>query len=223
MAINPRAFSGVPPLNVTHTYMPAGRASGSSYPESADFKARRRKGFGLKMSHNFPSYAECPTVLRQLEGNCGPVAVWMVLRHFRKTANSQHIIRACRHTRKNGTFTIALAVALRESGLHVEFHSDRDLHQHRLEREMYRRAKTLGIAVRGALTVQKLTAALRSGRIAVVYFNADERTGHFSPLTSVRRGRLILPNTERGSMLIDEFETKWNGPDICRQCILVSP
>jgi hypothetical protein len=146
----------------------------------------------------------------------------MVLRYFRKRTNVHGIIQQCRHTKKHGTFTIALAVALREHGLNVEFHSDRDPKPQRIERQMYRRAKILGIALCAAIPIEQLTAKIRDGKVAIVYFDTDEHYGHFSPLTAIHKGRLILPYTDCGSMSIDEFDAKWKRPGVCRQCIIVS-
>jgi hypothetical protein len=87
---------------------------------------------------------------------------------------------------------------------------------------MYGTARALGIEVLPALTTAELTDAFHFGRVALVYLDSDEDTGHFSPLIAVQNSRAILPNTDRGSMPIGEFETKWSALGICRQCILIS-
>jgi hypothetical protein len=148
--------------------------------------------------------------------------MWMVLRHFRKRTSARQIIRRCRHTKKTGTFTIAMAVALRESGLQVEFHTDRDADPRPIERQLYTRAKQLNIQVCDPLTIEQLAARIRGRTIAIVYYDTDEHNGHFSPLIAFRNSRLILPYSDCGSMQIAEFEAKWSAPKICRQCIIIS-
>ena len=170
----------------------------------------------------FPGYDEAPRALLALDGNCGPTSVWLLLRYFRRRPSSQRIIRSCRYTKRHGTFTIGLAVALREHGLRVNFHTEDDPDPMPIERRLYKTAEKAGVVLGEALRVDELLDRVRSGRIAIVCFNTDEGHGHFTPLTGVRGRRLVLPYTEQGSMGILDFERRWTAPGICRQCVLTA-
>jgi hypothetical protein len=170
------------------------------------------------VSNQFPSYYQAPMALLALDGNCGPICVWGMLRHFHKRRSSERIIRLCRHTKRHGTFLIALAVALREHGLRVQFYTEEDPAPTPLERRLYKAAAKLGIEVGEALPLNELLARIRGGEVALVSFDVDAENSHYSPLIRVSRGHLILPYTERGRMRIEEFEERWAAPGICRQC-----
>jgi len=170
----------------------------------------------------FPDPAEAPLTLLGLDGNCGPVSVWLLLRYFRSRTSSERLIRLCRYTRRHGAFTIALAVALREHGLKVGFHTERDPDPKPMERRLYPTAERKGVVLGDALKIGELVDRIRAGEVAIVYFNTDENTGHFTPLIGVSRNRLILPNTDLGFMSIPEFEARWSAPGICRQCVFAA-
>lgn len=170
----------------------------------------------------FPSYYEAPAALLALDGNCGPLSVWLLLRHFRKRTSSERIIRLCRYTKRHGTFTIALAVALREHGLKVSFHTEEDPTPMPVERRLYRTAERSGVVMGKALQVDELVPRIRQGEVAVVCFNTAAGDGHFSPLIGIKRRHLVLPYTERGEMDVEEFERRWTAPGICRQCVFAS-
>ena len=170
----------------------------------------------------FPGYYEAPAALFALDGNCGPMSVWLLLRYFRKRTSSERIIRFCRYTKRHGTFTIALAVALREHGLKVNFRTEEDSAPMPVERRLYRTAEKLGVVMGKALQVDELLHRIRHGEIAIVCFNTDAGDGHFSPLIGVKRRHLVLPYTDRGEMDVDEFERRWAAPGICRQCVFAS-
>jgi hypothetical protein len=170
-----------------------------------------------------PSPWDAPRALLAAEGNCGLLSVWMVLKSYRRHTSSARILRACRHTKKYGTFTIALAVALREHGLEVRFHSEPDPSPRRIERAAYRVAAKAGVRLGPALRLQELLDRIGGHRTAIVYMEMPGGQGHFSPLLGVRDGLLVLPNTDEGMLPPDEFERRWTRPDILRQRILVVP
>ena len=165
---------------------------------------------------------EAPRVLLELDGNCGPMSVWLLLRYFRKRTSAERIIRLCRYTKRHGTFTIALALALKEQGLRVWFHTEEDPAPMRIERILSRMAERAGVGMGGPLQVDDLIHCVRGGAVGIVSFDTDEGTGHFSPIIGVRKRRLILPYTEQGSMDADEFEKKWAAPGICKQCLFAA-
>lgn len=172
--------------------------------------------------NRFPGYLDAPTSLLALEGNCGPISVWLVLRHLRMRTSSERIIRLCRYSRRHGTFTIALAVALREHGLKVDFHSEEDPFPMPIERQMYKIAQKSGIVLGNPLPVDELLGRIRGGEVAIVYFKTDNANGHFSPLIGIAGRRLVLPYTDMGAMDVEEFEERWTAPGFCRQCIFAT-
>jgi hypothetical protein len=172
------------------------------------------------VTNEFPGYYEAPLALFALEGNCGLMSVWLLLRHFHRRTSSERIIRLCRYSRRQGTFTIGLAIALREHGLRVTFHTDKDPAPMPIERRLYKTASKLGIVVEDALKVSEILDRVRCGEVAIVSFDTDDGDGHFSPLIGAKGRRLVLPYTENGIMDVEEFESRWTAPAICRQCIL---
>lgn len=167
----------------------------------------------------FPDYQHAPGALFSISGNCGPISVWLMLRHFRKRTSAERILRSCRYTKRYGTFTIALAIALHEHGLKVNFHTDEDPAPMPLERRLYKTAERSGMVVGPAIPIDELLHRIRKGEVAIVSFDTEAGIGHFSPLIGVKGRHLVLPYTEKGIMEIAEFERRWSAPGICRQCV----
>jgi hypothetical protein len=165
---------------------------------------------------------EAPVNLLRLAGNCGPISMWIVLRHFRKRPAVSRIIRECRHTSKVGCFTVGLAVALAKFGMKVSFHSDHDPDVQPLERQLYRQAGKLGVSVQPAIGLEQVVRQIKHGRAAIVSFEIEEGVGHFSPLVGIRRNRVLLPNTTEEVMDVKEFTRRWSKPGYLRQCVLAS-
>jgi hypothetical protein len=172
---------------------------------------------------HFPNHVEAPRALLGLEGNCGPLSVWLLLKHFRKRTSAGKLIRLCRHAKRHGTVTIGLAYALHLHGLRVEFHTENDAAPKPVERVLYRTAKRAGVTMGGPLDMDNLLCRVRDGEIGIVSYDEDDGTGHFSPVIGMRKNRLILPYSTEGSMEPDEFEMRWRAPGVCRQCLFASP
>lgn len=149
------------------------------------------------------------------------MSVWQVLRRFGRRVGVARIVRACRHTREDGCYGIALALALHEFGLRVAFHTDPDPAIEPREAECYKAARQLGLPISPALKLGELRRLVRR-RPAIVYLAGTDGGGHFSPLVGFRRGRAMLPYTEDMGLPIAEFEARWSGPGYPRQCMLVS-
>ncbi len=171
---------------------------------------------------NFPSIWSVPSKLLSLDGNCGPIAVWGVLRYFKKRISSRRIIKMCRHTQDHGSFTIALALALRERGLSVDFFTEPDKDPHPIERACYRRAGQLGIQINEAISLEAVLTKLTHRTIPILFFDTAERTGHFSPLTGIDGDNLILPYSQEGFLSKEEFSNRWNGKGVLKQCLVAS-
>ena|SRR5580693_4804335 len=174
------------------------------------------------MIGNFPSYWDAPSQLLSLNGCCGPVTAWGILKYFGKRPSSAKLIEACRYSKRHGTFMIALAVALGEAGLSVSQYSDHDPDPHLIERRCYKAASRLGIRVAPTKGLNALLTQIGSGSIAVVFYLAAEGNGHISPLLGVEGPNLVLPYSNGGLLPRREFVKRWNEPGIFRQCLVVS-
>jgi hypothetical protein len=170
----------------------------------------------------FPDRASAPPGLHAIDGNCGLLVAWGVLRHFRRPSSARELVRLCRYTKKHGVFAIALAVALRERGLRVTFHTDPDPAPKRIERICYARASALGVNVKRAIGLPSLLKSVRPNQIPVVLYDSPQGAGHFSPLLGRRRGKLLLPYDDDGGLDQRTFARRWSAPDVLRQCLIVA-
>ena len=173
------------------------------------------------MPASFPNLFDAPAKLWAVDGNCGLLAAWCVIKHYRRRTSADRLIRACGHTRRYGVFTIALATALREHGLDVTFHSQPDSDVKPLEQKFYRRAQDLQIPVLHPVSLPELLLHTSAGHVPIVFFDTPSGQGHFSPLLGERRGRLILPHSNSGDMSRKVFSTYWNAREVLRQCVII--
>ena len=174
------------------------------------------------MTTSFPTYFDAPLKLLQMESNCGLVTAWAILKYFRKRTSSAKLIELCRHTKKHGTFTIALAVALRQHGLKVSFFSEHDPNPNAIEKRCYRVAEKIGVDVQQAVSLDSLLLKISSRSLAVVLYDTPEGNGHLTPLLGIDENNLILPFSDEGSMSSQEFLTRWNKPEIYCQSLVAS-
>lgn len=171
----------------------------------------------------FPDWWEAPEELLEIDGHCGLLAAWAVLRSFGKSTEVSRLVRTCRYTKRYGVFTIDLAACLLEHGLDVSFHSEPDSEIGEFERRGYARAYRIGLQVRPALGLPGLLRERRRGRVPIVIYSTPLNAGHFSPLLSLRHGVLRLPLAEGGTMPENEFLTRWTAPGILRQAVIAGP
>lgn len=167
------------------------------------------------------SHHPIPRRLLQLEGNCGPISVWITLRHFRKCVAADRIIKACKHTKKYGSFTIALALALHRFGLKVVFYSEPDDDQKPIERIAYWQATKVGLERQPPLTPASLCQFVAEGKLVIVFIDTKNGEGHFSPIASIKRKRLYFVYGQDVSLPFHVFLDRWSAPGILRQCIVV--
>jgi len=181
----------------------------------------------LIASRVFPSILDAPDDLCELAhtgGGCGPLAAWLVLRHFGREVPSTEVLRACRFDPELGTFAIAIAVGLAECGLSVEFSTDTDPAPTPLEREMYDRAREIDLTISAGRTVAELRPLLDMGAIAILAYQLDWEVpyGHFSPLVAIAGTTAILSD-ERAPMEVAELEERRRAPGLFRQCVIAFP
>jgi hypothetical protein len=169
----------------------------------------------------FPAWWEAPDEILQIDGHCGLVAAWAVLRYFGKRVSVPKLIHVCRYTQRHGVFTVTLAAGLKAHGLSVAFHSDRDTDIGGFEKRCYGYANRLGVSPQPSVDVSYLLRERRRGRIPIVLFNTPEDNGHFSPLLGRRARMLQLPLAEKGEMSEAEFLIRWSEVGILKQCVIV--
>jgi hypothetical protein len=168
----------------------------------------------------FPEWWEAPGEIQELDGHCGIIAAWSVLRYFGMSDSVPKIISACRYTKRYGVFSVHLAAGLKELGLQVSFHSELDDHIGVFEKRGYARASRLGIPVSPPMELSAVLRQRRRGRIPIVLYDTPSGTGHFSPLLGVRGGLLRLPLAENGAMPSEKFLAAWSAPEILKQCVI---
>ena len=174
------------------------------------------------MIENFPDYWSAPNKLLQIDGCCGLITAWGTLKHFKKRVSSENLIKSCRYTRKHGTFTIALAIALCEQGLSVKFFSEPDLKPNAIEKRCYVVAQKIGVEVNNAISLEALLKQISPNQIAIVLYNTDSNYAHLTPLLGEKKDEIILPYADYGLMPKQEFLKRWNESEILKQCLLVS-
>lgn len=160
-----------------------------------------------------------PESLANLEANSGVFAVWMVLRHHGVQIDISELIQICRYD-EDGTYTIALAVALKKFGFDVSFHSDKDPNISPSERMSYKEANVLKIPTGPALSYQDIQATIQNGKMAIAYYDTLESIGNQSLIYSIDQNEIcFFDSFEPMSAAVFEKQRQVEG--ICRQAIVI--
>ncbi|MFI8124960.1 cysteine peptidase family C39 domain-containing protein [Acinetobacter sp. ABJ-A23_2] len=160
-----------------------------------------------------------PESLANLEANSGVFAVWMVLKHYGVQVDVAELIKVCRYE-QDGTYTIALAVALKKFGFDVSFHSDKDPNISPSERMSYKEAKVLKIPTGPALSYQDTQVAIQNGQMVIVYYDTLDGVGNQSLVYSIDSNEIcFFDSFEPMSAAVFENQRKAEG--ICRQAIVI--
>ncbi|NCI78670.1 cysteine peptidase family C39 domain-containing protein [Acinetobacter kanungonis] len=163
---------------------------------------------------------EIPDSLLNLEANCGVFAVWMLLQHHGVHVDMNELIKLCRHDHQDGTFTIALAVALKKIGFKVSFHTDPDPNIDRTERQSYSEAKALRIPIEPALSYAQIQSQIKQGKMVIVYYDTLDEVGNQSLVYSIDDQEIcFFDNFE--PMPAQVFEQQRKAEGICRQAIVI--
>lgn len=174
------------------------------------------------MIKNFPNYWSAPYRLLEIEGCCGLVTAWGVLKYFKKRTSSKRLIEACRYTKENGTFMISLAVALREHGLNIKFFSDNDPNPNPIEKLCYKIANPIGVQLNTSISIDALISQINPDSIPIVLYNTDENEGHITPLIGTEKNIIFLPYSHEEKMTKQEFIERWSEYGILKQCIVAN-
>ncbi|HFK9537433.1 TPA: cysteine peptidase family C39 domain-containing protein [Acinetobacter baumannii] len=160
-----------------------------------------------------------PESLANLEANCGLFAVWMVLQHHGVQIDVAELIKVCRYD-DEGTYTIALAVALKKLGFEVSFYSDHDPNISPSERMSYKEAKILKIPTGPALSYQDIQTETHNGKMVIVYYDTLEGVGNQSLIYSIDQNEIcFFDSFEPMSAAVFENQRKAEG--ICRQAVVI--
>jgi hypothetical protein len=170
---------------------------------------------------DFPKASQAPRIIQALDAPCGPLAAWGVLQHFHRWTSAKRLIKSCGHSRNHGVFAIALAVALHEHSVYVEFYSEPDPTPHPLETLFHQRATELDICRHASPDLETILSLVSPDCIPIILYNTDSDAGHFSPVVGVDGNLVFLPHTDERHMQKAELEERWSAPCILRQCILV--
>ncbi|MBJ8439418.1 cysteine peptidase family C39 domain-containing protein [Acinetobacter junii] len=163
---------------------------------------------------------DIPDPLLQLEANCGVFAVWLILKQYQANIDIAELIQLCRHDYNEGTFTIALAVALKKLGFEVSFYTAPDPDIDEIEKQIYLEAKQLQIPIRPALTYEMIQQAYEDGKFVIVFYDTLDGAGNQSLIYSIDEQEIsFCDHFEVMSKAV--FEQQYQADEICQQAIVV--
>lgn len=164
---------------------------------------------------------QLPDELLDLEANCGIYAIWMIFHHYGVDLNISDLVKLSKHNDEDGTFGIAIAVALQKLGVEVTFYTDEDLAQHPTEVEFYQEAEKLGINVQQpSCRYQDIQQAVENGNFVIVYYDTLEGVGNHSLIYSIDEHEISFFDSFE-PMPKAVFEQQRQVEGICRQVIVV--
>ncbi|ENX15600.1 hypothetical protein F895_02146 [Acinetobacter sp. CIP 64.2] len=161
-----------------------------------------------------------PEPLLQLEANCGVFATWLILKQYHSHIDIADLIQLCRHDRKEGTFTIALAVALKRLGFNVSFYTDPDPYIDENEKQSYLDAQALQIPVNAALGYAGIQQAFEEGNFVIVFYDTLQGIGNQSLIYSIDKQEISFCD-HFDVMSKAQFEQQRQAEGICRQAIVI--
>lgn len=161
-----------------------------------------------------------PESLANLEANCGVYAIWMLFQHHGIQVDVDELIHATQYDDQEGTFTIALAIALKKFGFDVAFYTDEDPNIEEKERQMYDEACKLNISIQPALNYGQIQQATEQGKFVIVYYDTLDDVGNQSLIYSIDDHEIcFFDSFDPMPALVFENQRKAEG--ICRQAIVI--
>ncbi|MFW1951510.1 cysteine peptidase family C39 domain-containing protein [Acinetobacter beijerinckii] len=161
-----------------------------------------------------------PESLLQLEANCGVFAVWLILKQYQTSIDIADLIRLCRHDHQEGTFTIALAVALKKLGFNVSFYNSPDPDMDQNEKQIYLDAQLLQIPINPALTYPQLRQEYEEGKFVIVFYDTLQGVGNQSLVYSMDESEIsFCDHFDVMSKYV--FEQQHQAEGICQQAIVI--
>ena len=163
-----------------------------------------------------------PESLLQLEANCGVFAVWLIVKQYQTHIDIADLAKLCCHDQREGTFSIALAVALKKLGFDVSFYTDSDPNMDEMEQQSYVEAQQLQIPIQAALNYAEIQQAFDVGHFVIVFYNTLQGVGNQSLIYSIDEYEISFCDHFE-VMSKTDFERQRRTEDICRQVIVVEP
>lgn len=161
-----------------------------------------------------------PESLANLEANCGLYAIWMLLQHHAVDIDVKQLMQLTQYDMQEGTFSIALAIALKKLGFTVVFHTDPDPDMEQKEQRMYAQAQQLNIAIQPALSYQQIQQATQQGQFVIVYYDRLDGVGNQSLVYSIDDEEICFFDCF-DPMPAAVFEHQRQAEGICRQAIVI--
>ena len=168
---------------------------------------------------DFPRYFDAPEELKAIEGSCGPIAAWQVLRYFGREVIPGQLLADCRFDAVVGVYAIGLAVALAQRELRVHFYTDTDPAPSVVEQLLYADARKLGVTMHRGVSLEVLDEAICQEDGAGIILYETPQEAHFTPFLGLYNGELIMPN-EGDALTIEAIEMRRAAAGILRQAIV---
>ena len=163
---------------------------------------------------------DIPKSLRQLEANCGVFSVWLILKQYQIHIDIADLIQLCGHDQQEGTFTIALAVALKKLGFDVFFYTALDPNIHQKEKQSYLDAQRLKIPINATLAYEEIHQAFEAGKFVIVFYDTLDGVGNQSLIYSINEQEIsFCDHFEVMSKTL--FEQQRQADGICQQVIVI--
>lgn len=161
-----------------------------------------------------------PESLLQLEANCGVFALWLIVKQYHTHIDIADLIRLSGHDREDGTFTIALAVALKKLGFDVSFYTAPDPNIDEKEKQSYLDAQRLQIPIQAAITYSEIQRAFEQGHFVIVFYDTLQGMGNQSLIYSIDEHEISFCD-HFDVMSKTVFEQQRQSDEICRQVIVI--
>lgn len=161
-----------------------------------------------------------PEALLNLEANCGVFALWMIFQQYGVEMDIDELVKISGHNYQDGTFTIALAVALKKYGFEVSFYSDVDPDIDPKEMHYYEIAQKMQLTLQPALNYQQIQQIFKQGKLIIVYYDNLEGVGNQSLVYSIDEQEIcFFDSFDPMPQMIFEQQRKVDG--ICQQTIVI--
>ncbi|PKF33329.1 peptidase C39 [Acinetobacter proteolyticus] len=161
-----------------------------------------------------------PESLLQLEANGGVFALWLIVKQYHTHVDIADLIRLSGHDREDGTYTIALAVALKKLGFQVSFYTAPDPNIDEKEKQSYLDAQRLQIPIQAALTYSEIQQVFEQGKFVIVFYDTLQGIGNQSLVYSIDTQEIsFCDHFDVMSKVV--FEQQRQADGICQQVIVI--
>ena len=163
---------------------------------------------------------QIPQELMDLEANGGIFAIWKLFQHYGIDLVIEDLVKLCGHSAEEGTYGIALAVALHKLGLDVTFYTEHDPEPQPTEVKFYREASKFNIEVKEVLSYNGILDAVNAGQFVIVYYDTLEGVGNHSLVYDADETEISFFDSF-DAMPRNVFEQQRRAEGICQQAIVI--